>query len=143
MDSIEFVRPIEDAIVCDPIQAMLCGTVARMESALAALQASPIVERIHILRTIYPHRDLGIVDILNRGCSKGHALERWAEHRGIARAEVMAIGDNYNDLEMLEFAGNPVIMGNAAEDLKRPGWHVTRSHDESGLAAAIQQICGI
>ena len=88
----------------------------------------------------YPLRDLSIVDILNQGCSKGHAVERWAKYRGIPREEVMAIGDNYNDIEMLAFAGHPFIMGNAADDLRRPGWHVTLPNDQCGVAAAVEQV---
>ena len=52
----------------------------------------------------------------------------------------MAIGDNYNDIEMLTFAGHPVIMGNASEDLKQNGWTVTLHNDASGVAAAIEQV---
>ena len=78
-----------------------------------------------MLRTEYPARDLSMVDVLNQGCSKGHALERWADYRGIPREEVMAIGDNYNDIEMLAFAGQPFIMGNASEELRGKGWAVT------------------
>ena len=87
--------------------------------------------------------DLCILDILNAGCSKGHALGRWARHRGIEREEVMAIGDNYNDIEMLEFACIPVIMGNASDDLKQSGWHVTLANDQSGVAAAVEQLLRI
>jgi hypothetical protein len=54
----------------------------------------------------------------------------------------MAIGDNYNDLEMLEFAGLPVIMGNASEELKQNGWKVTASNAENGVAVALQPILG-
>jgi len=65
-------------------------------------------------------------DVLKEGCSKGHALERWAITAAIAREQVMAIGDNYNDIEMLAFAGLPFIMGNASEELRRRiGWAVT------------------
>src|SRR5581483_5364151 len=117
MDYIEFVVPIEKAITTDPVQAMFCGTIPRMHQALTALGASGLGESITVLRTEYPVRDLSIVDVLNQGCSKGHALERWANHRGLAREQVMAIGDNYNDIEMLAFAGHPVIMGNASEEL--------------------------
>ncbi len=88
-------------------------------------------------------RDLSIVDVLKEGCSKGHALERWANYRGIAREQVMAIGDNYNDIEMLAFAGLPFIMGNASEELRRRnGWAVTLPNDQSGVAAAIEQVMG-
>jgi len=50
-----------------------------------------------------------MVDVLKPRLFEGHALERWAGHRGIPREEVMAIGDNYNDIEMLAFAGSPVL----------------------------------
>ncbi len=142
MEFIDFVIPIEKALVCDPVQAMFCGNIERMREALTALAASEVADRITVLRTEYPVRDLCIVDVLNQGCSKGHALERWAKYRGIARSQVMAIGDNYNDIEMLEFAGLPVIMGNASQDLKRQGWAVTLTNDESGVAAAIDQVLG-
>jgi len=85
-------------------------------------------------------RDLSIVDVLNQGCSKGHALERWADYRGVPRAQVMAIGDNYNDIEMLAFAGYPVIMGNASEELSGRGWKVTLSNDQNGVAAALEPV---
>lgn len=139
---IEFVIPVEDALTTDPVQAMFCGAIARMRQALAALAASGLENEITVLRTEYPHRDLSIVDVLNRDCSKGHALERWARYRGIPREQVMAIGDNYNDIEMLAFAGLPFIMGNASEELRRTGWTVTRRNDESGVAAAIEQVLG-
>jgi Cof subfamily protein (haloacid dehalogenase superfamily) len=139
---IDFVVPIEDALVTDPVQAMFCGPIARMHEALEALQGCRLFEQITVLRTEYPVRDLSIVDILNRNCSKGHALERWAGFRGLAREQVMAIGDNYNDVEMLAFAGYPVIMGNASEDLRSRGWKVTLSNDQNGVAAALEPVLG-
>jgi Cof subfamily protein (haloacid dehalogenase superfamily) len=137
---IDFVIPIEKSLTTDPVQAMFCGPIERMHQALKALSRSGLENRITVLRTEYPVRDLSIVDILNHGCSKGHALERWATYRGIPREQVMAIGDNYNDIEMLAFAGLPFIMGNAAEELRRNGWAVTRSNADSGVAAAIEQV---
>ena len=142
MAYIEFVIPIEDALVTDPVQAMFCGTMARMSGALSAIEAAGMNDRITILRTEYPARDLSMIDVLNTGCSKGHALERWAAHRGFAREQVMAIGDNHNDVEMLEFAGHPVIMGNACEELRGRGWTVTRGNDACGLAAAVDLVFG-
>ena len=140
MQYIEFVVPIEKALVTDPIQMMFCGPISRMREALSALAISGFERQTTVLRTEYPLRDLCIVDILNRGCSKGQALERWAVHRKIPREQVMAIGDNYNDAAMLAFAGLPFIMGNASEELKSNGWRVTRSNDEHGVAAAIEQV---
>jgi hypothetical protein len=140
LEYIDFVIPIEDSLVTDPVQAMFCGPIARMHEALAALQSCHLNERITVLRTEYPVRDLSIVDILNQGCSKGHALERWAAFRGLSRDQVMAVGDNYNDIEMLAFAGYPVIMGNASEDLRSRGWKVTLTNDQDGVAAALEPV---
>lgn len=140
---INFVIPIEDSLTHDPVQAMFCGSIPRMQAALATLAASGLEGDITVLRTEYAARDLSMVDVLNRGCSKGHALERWASYRGIPRKEVMAIGDNYNDIEMLAFAGVPFIMGNAAEELRRDGWTVTLPNDQNGVAAAIEQVMGV
>lgn len=140
MNFIEFVVPIETSITTDPVQAMFCGNISHMRRALAALKGSRLEREITVLRTEYPLRDLSIVDVLNQGCSKGHALERWANYRGIPREQVMAIGDNYNDIEMLAFAGHPVIMGNASEELRGRGWTVTLPNDQSGVAAALEPV---
>jgi hypothetical protein len=140
MQYIEFVVPIEKALVADPVQAMFCGTISRMQAAVRTLESDQIKHQITVVRTEYPARDLCIVDVLNRDCSKGHALKRWADYRVIPREQVMAIGDNFNDLEMLAFAGQPFIMSNACEELKSRGWPVTCSNDENGVAAAVEQV---
>ncbi len=138
MDHIQFVAPIENALTTDPVQAMFCGPIADMRRALHVLDGCGLP--ITVLRTEYAGRDLSIVDVLNAGCSKGHALERWAGYRRITREQVMAIGDNYNDIEMLAFAGRPFIMGNASEELRGHGWQLTRSNAASGVAAAIEHV---
>jgi Cof subfamily protein (haloacid dehalogenase superfamily) len=138
MQHIRFVVPIEDALVTDPVQAMFCGPVAQMQKALQKLGECGLP--ITVLRTEYPGRDLSIVDVLNSGCSKGHALERWAGYRRITREQVMAVGDNYNDIEMLAFAGHPFIMGNASQELRGRGWKQTRSNANSGVSAAIEHV---
>jgi Cof subfamily protein (haloacid dehalogenase superfamily) len=138
LNYIDFVIPIENSLVTDPVQAMFCGTIARMSKVLAGIDRLAL--DVTVLRTEYPIRDLSIVDVLNAGCSKGHALERWAAHRRIPREEVMAIGDNYNDIEMLAFAGYPFIMGNASEELRGRGWNLTLGNDQNGVAAAIEQV---
>ncbi len=147
MEYIDFVVPIEDALgiglgMSDPVQAMFCGTMARMGQALHALEGAGVDGEVTVLRTEYPARDLSMIDVLNAGCSKGHALKRWARHRGYRREEVMAIGDNHNDIEMLEFAGYPVIMGNACAELLGRGWTVTRGNDACGIAAAVDLALG-
>ena len=142
MAYIEFIIPIENALIADPIQAMFCGSLARMAEARRALDSAGLGNRVTILRTEYPVRDLSMIDVLNSGCSKGHALARWAAHRGFHRDQVMAIGDNHNDVEMLEFAGHPVIMGNACEELRARGWRETRGNGDCGVAAALADLIG-
>ena len=138
MKYIQFVIPIEDSLTTDPVQAMFCGPVEPMQRALQVLGECGLP--ITVLRTEYPGRDLSIVDVLNAGCSKGHALKRWANFRSVPREQVMAIGDNYNDIEMLAFAGQPFIMGNASQELRDRGWTLTRSNAENGIAAAIELV---
>jgi Cof subfamily protein (haloacid dehalogenase superfamily) len=136
---LRFVHPIESGLTSDPIQAMFCGTVKRMMAAQTQLKKNkPLLTRITALKTQYDERDLCMVDILNKGCTKGAALSRWAAFKGYTPAEVMAIGDNYNDIEMLEFAGHSYIMGNATEDLRDRGWKTTLCNNENGVANAVE-----
>jgi hydroxymethylpyrimidine pyrophosphatase-like HAD family hydrolase len=122
----------------DPIQVSFTGGVERMRAAVALLRALSSTLPFELAFTEYPERDFTIVDVLAPGCTKGRALADWTAHRGLDRSEVMAIGDNWNDREMLEFAGVPIVMGNSAEELKSLGWRVTLSNDECGVAAAIR-----
>ena len=140
---IEEVSPITAALTSDPVQAMFCGTIPRMVPAEARLKDGALAGQISVLKTQYQHRNLCILDVLKHGCSKGAALARWAAHLGIARSQVMAIGDNYNDVEMLEFAGFPFVMANASEDLKRNGWPVTLDNEACGVAAAVDEVLGV
>ena len=142
------VKPLTDclngkaphgAAVEDPIQVMFVGLCAPVREALAKLQQLPFADEFTLSFTEYLTRDLSVLDVLGRGVSKGAALADWARHRGMRREEVMAIGDNWNDRDMLEFAGRPVVMGNSVEGLKSQGWAVTLSNDENGLAEAIRR----
>lgn len=136
---LRFVHPIENGLTSDPIQAMFCGPVQRMMAAQKQLKKNVgLLTRITALKTQYDERDLCMLDILNKGCTKGAALKRWAAYRGYAATEIMAIGDNYNDIEMLEFAGHPYIMGNASEELRDRGWNTTLGNNENGVANAVE-----
>lgn len=139
---IDHVVPIENCLTTDPLQAMFCGTIEAMRRVESVLSEFPQLQELTILKTQYDARDFCLLDVLYRDCSKGHALERWAQSRGINKSEIMAIGDNYNDVEMLEVAGYPVIMGNACAELKQRGWTETLSNDECGVAAALEQVLG-
>ena len=123
----------------DPIQVGFTGNCLPMRRAMEKLAAHPESHRFALSLTEYADRDLSILDVLRASITKGMALAEWASLRGIPRESVMAVGDNFNDLEMLEFAGVPVIMGNAVDELKAKGWPVTGSNDEDGLADAIRR----
>ena len=137
---IEVVKPIEAAITKDPVQTMVCGTVSVMQEAEAHLNTFFLLNDVTVLKTQYDHRDLCLLDVLTKDCSKGHAVERWATYRGIKPAEIMAIGDNFNDIEMLDIAGIPVVMGNASPEMKQRGYMQTQSNDACGVATAIEQV---
>ena len=130
--------PLETCLTEDPIQVMYTGPVERMREVEAILRALPLASEFALAVTEYASRNFGLVDVIHPGCSKGAALAEWAAARGVKREEVMAIGDNLNDREMLEFAGVPVVMGNSVPKLKSLGWRETLSNDQSGVAAAIE-----
>src|SRR5260370_38913887 len=126
---------------------MVWGRVERMGGAEARLLEHPGISAVGVApqeqaheveaalhRTEYPERDLSIVDILPAGCSKGAALVRLAERRGLKMEGVLAIGENWNDVCMLGVAGGGVLMANSPGDLKelgqRKGWAIVGRHDE-------------
>jgi Cof subfamily protein (haloacid dehalogenase superfamily) len=130
--------PLEDALTEDPIQVMFNGAVHLMRPLAELLRQD--ARAYSVLMTEYIHRDFTLVDVTAPDATKGRALAWRAEQMGLARDEVMAIGDNFNDLEMLEFAGTSVIMGNSVEELKGRGWHVTGHQNEAGVAQAIERF---
>ena len=130
--------PLELALVEDPIQVMFNGAVLQMRSLAGALDAE--ARDFAVSLTEYEHRDFSLIDITSPQATKGRALAWRAAQLRLSRDEVMAIGDNFNDLEMLEFAGTPVVMGNAVRPLRQRGWHLTGGQDEAGLAQAIRRF---
>jgi Cof subfamily protein (haloacid dehalogenase superfamily) len=137
---IGIVSPIENCLTEPPLQAMFSGTVSEMAAIEHVLTASPIAAELKLAATKYALKDFAMLDVLPPGCTKGSALAEWAALQGFARSEILAVGDNHNDLEMLEFAGIPVVMQNCVPELKSYGWHETHSNDESGVAAAIDKF---
>jgi Cof subfamily protein (haloacid dehalogenase superfamily) len=123
----------------DPVEILFLDDCARIHRAKKALEALPFANQFTLALTEYPHRNLSMLDVLARGVNKGVALAELARLRGIPRENVMAIGDNWNDREMLEYAGLPVVMGNGVPELKTLGWSVTLPNDQAGVAAAIDE----
>jgi hypothetical protein len=143
-NAIEVIKPLEDALMDgdDPIQGMAAGSLSLMRAAEQAVRASEWAGDCECVRTEYPARDLSILDLLPQGVSKGAALKKLAAHLGVERKDVMAIGDNWNDVEMLEWAGQGVLMGNAAVELramaKTRDWEQAPSNDEDGVAVVLE-----
>jgi Cof subfamily protein (haloacid dehalogenase superfamily) len=131
------IEPLDACLTEDPLQLMFTGQVGPMRDLFAVLRSVTFADRFSVSVTEYELRDFSLVDICQQGCSKGTTLAEWAARRGVERHEILAIGDNLNDREMLAFAGVPVVMGNAVAALKETGWPVTLSNDESGVAEAI------
>lgn len=144
-DFLAIVNPLEDCLDGaappeDPIQVAFSGGVRVIRAVYAALENLPVARDFTLALTEYEKRDLSILDVLRRGVTKAHGLAQWANQRHIRSEDILAIGDNWNDREMLEFAGYPVVMGNAVEELKTRGWAVTLSNDEHGVAEAIRKF---
>jgi Cof subfamily protein (haloacid dehalogenase superfamily) len=140
LDFIGVVSPIESCLTEMPLQVMFSGTVAEMEALQELLLRSEVTAKIKLAATKYASKDFAMLDVLPPGCSKGAALADWAKLQGLQRGEILAIGDNHNDFEMLEFAGIAVVMQNSVPELKAFGWHETHSNDESGVASAIERF---
>jgi len=136
-NTLQQVKSLTEALVEDPIQILFIGPAGPMRILYDTLRDSACGAAVSLARTEYVDRDLSLVDVLAPGCNKGTALARHARRIAINPQEIMAIGDNWNDLEMLEFCGLPVLMGNSTAELKEKGWAVTAGKDQDGVAQAI------
>ena len=143
--SIQEVKPIDDALGddVDLIQGMAAGTVAEMIEAERRLSECPFAGQFECIRTAYPGNDLSILDLLPKGVSKSFALARLAQRLGVEQEETMAIGDNWNDETMLDWAGTGVLMGNASEELRAiapgRGWLIGPTNAEDGVAIMLEK----
>ncbi len=88
---------------------------------------------------VYPSRK-DFLEFVNKDCSKATAIKSITDRLGIKREEIVAVGDGFNDVPMLEYAGLGVAMGNADDRVKRRADFVTSSCDEDGLASLIENV---
>ncbi|GKT27566.1 HAD-superfamily hydrolase, subfamily IIB like protein [Aduncisulcus paluster] len=79
------------------------------------------------------------MDVMNENVSKGNAIKALAEIYKITTQEIMAMGDNNNDIEMIQVAGIGVAMGNAGEAVKAVADDVAVHHEEDGVAWALEK----
>ena len=80
------------------------------------------------------------LEVMDRLVGKALALELISSHYGIKRSEVMAIGDSFNDLDMIKWAGVGIAMGNAIKEVKEAADFITSTNDEEGVTEALQRF---
>jgi len=135
---VENLETIVDEI--ETVHVSFSGTLAPM-AELEMILRDELGDTATVLTTIYPHLNFTLIDILPPDASKGIGVEKLALINNLTSENVIAIGDNYNDLEMLEYAGTSVVMGNAAPELlEREDFFSTLSNDENGVALAIEKF---
>jgi hypothetical protein len=138
--AIRQVDSLEEYLDHDPLHVAFSGGCAAM-GRLAEEMRAELGASVRLLLTLYPKTDFALLDVLHPEASKGAGLAAVAAEQGLRREEVMAVGDNFNDLEMLEWAGTGVLMANADASLRESGrFHTTAANDEDGVAAAIERF---
>jgi Cof subfamily protein (haloacid dehalogenase superfamily) len=134
------VSSLEDYLDHEPIHLAFSGRCEEMDQ-LEEILKTELGSSVKILGTKYPEQDFTLLDIMNPAASKGAGVAAAAAELEVSREEIMAIGDNYNDLEMLLFAGVGVVMANAPLSLRDiAGLHPTASNSDDGVALAIEQF---
>jgi Cof subfamily protein (haloacid dehalogenase superfamily) len=134
------VDSLENYLDHDAIHLSFSGRCTAMDQ-LEELLHQDLGANVKILSTKYLEQDFTLLDILNPAASKGAGVAAAAAELNLGAEEIMAIGDNYNDLEMLLFAGTGVVMANAPLSLREiPGLHPTAANTEDGVALAIEQF---
>jgi Cof subfamily protein (haloacid dehalogenase superfamily) len=132
------VEDLESELPEDPLQVMFAGPLRAMLELYPRLLAG-LGARAKVERTLYPGHEMGFLDVLHPQVSKGEALEFLRARWSLAREETMAIGDNWNDHDMLTGAGRGLIMGNADPALHELGLEVLPTNDQDGVAVAIEK----
>jgi Cof subfamily protein (haloacid dehalogenase superfamily) len=122
----------------DVVQVMFGGPRDDIDR-IAPRLAADLLDCARVERTVYPQSGIGILDVLERSVSKAAALAFLQERWGVTAAETLAIGDNWNDHDMLERAGLGLVMGNADPEMRKLGLKVLPTNDEDGVAVAIEE----
>ena len=88
---------------------------------------------------IYPSKDT-YLEVMDKAGSKENAVKFVSQRMGLASEEIIAMGDNYNDIEMIRFAGMGVAMGNAPDDIKGYAKYVTDTNNDDGVRKALEKF---
>ncbi|ADU26406.1 Cof-type HAD-IIB family hydrolase [Ethanoligenens harbinense] len=128
----------------DDLIRFVCGTGASIEKIELLMENSSLKRQLE--KKLEPYAlsvttsGMNTLEITNSGTSKGAALEQLCTHLAIKREEVMAMGDNCNDLEMLDWAGLGVSVENGDPMVKDAADFVTFRNNQDGVAYAIERF---
>ena len=81
-----------------------------------------------------------LVEIMQKGVNKAQAVERLCGILGVSPENAIAFGDNYNDLEMLQAVGHPIVMGNAPAEIRGMFTDITSDNNHDGIAEALEKM---
>jgi Cof subfamily protein (haloacid dehalogenase superfamily) len=129
---------LDDLILAaDPLQLVAADDAARADPLIADLARGPW-RTVTSMSTLVP--DARFVEILSPTCSKTAAIRRLAARYGVGMEEVVAVGDNFNDLDIIEAAGLGIAMGNAPPEVRARADWVAPTVEQDGLAVAIERF---
>lgn len=131
--SVDIVPALEALLARDPYKMLLIGSPERMAALGDSVRASGLA--VHAVQS-EPH----YLEILPLGVSKGAALGPMLEALGVAAEEVIAVGDNWNDLEMIEAAGLGVAMGHAPAGVRARADHVCGTSEQEGFREVVERF---
>ncbi|MCA1057193.1 Cof-type HAD-IIB family hydrolase [Rossellomorea aquimaris] len=131
---VEVVPDFKEAVKGPVVKALMLKEADRLKEVEVKLQEE-LDGELSVMRS-KPY----FLEFTQLGVTKGATLDYLIEPLGIKREEVIAIGDSYNDLTMLEFAGLGVAMGNAPDDIKEKADHVTSSNMDDGVAEVVEKF---
>ncbi|TID17297.1 hydrolase, partial [Avibacterium paragallinarum] len=80
------------------------------------------------------------LEIMNKAATKANAIQFMAQRAAVDKADIIAFGDNFNDLDMLEYVGLGIAMGNSPEEIKRIAKQITVSNDKDGIAFSLNKL---
>jgi Cof subfamily protein (haloacid dehalogenase superfamily) len=137
-----YVQQVEDlkAIThVDPLKVLLLEKPEKVLPIVRDLKNLQVKHPFTMLATEHDFPGYMLLEVFDAGSTKAIGIAQLASDFGITPEEVAAVGDNLNDLEMIEFAGLGTAMGNAAAELKARADWTTKSNDEDGVAHLIRE----
>ena len=123
------------------------GNLTDVNKILVMGSAEEIQRVEPVLKQALPHLNIHrskdeYLEITNSAATKAKAIQFMEQHLGISAEQVIAFGDNFNDLDMLQYAGLSVAMGNAPDVIKQAAKEVTATNNEDGIALVLNRVFG-